>query len=104
MQRFFNNFSTTLRQSLLAGETSIATAEPIPLPDGDWCYLTIETMGNGGVKIEIVKAKSVGGQIVLTRAQDGTSSPAEFLPNSIVECRITAADLRNFADKVARAG
>ena len=97
MQKFINNWSTTLTQSISASDTVIqvdinaADQLTIGFQQGDYYLLTLDDGGN----VEIVRVVAINSnQLVVERAQEGTSSYG-WNPDSQVEARITAHTLHH---------
>ena len=91
MQRWFNNFSTSLSSPLEMADTVMQLSAYPALDNGDFCYLTISQAVNAAVVHEIVKLTRNDSEYVIARGQDGTS-PTAFSTGAIVENRWIAAD------------
>ncbi len=97
MQKFINNWSTTLTQSITASDTTIhidtnaASQLAIGFQQGDYYLLTFDD----GVNVEIVRVISINSnQLVAERGQEDTNSYGWSLGN-IIAMRITVGTLLN---------
>ncbi len=96
MQKFINNWSTTLTQSITASDTIIqvdinaASQLAAGFQQGDYYLLTIDD----GVNVEIVKALAVNGaQLEIERAQEDTVA-ISWPVGALIEARVTAGALK----------
>lgn len=92
--KFANNASSTLMQSITAGQTNIQVVNPVPFPtvtSPDWFYATISA---GGVS-EIIKVTNTNIQtFTCVRGADGTIAQS-FPAGASVELRMTRASLQD---------
>lgn len=97
MQKFINNWSTTITQPLSVTDTVIhidlASANRLAegFQQGDYYLLTLD---DGG-KVEIVKVIAVNNAISIIRAQEGTNA-RDWSFESRIEMRVTANTLVQF--------
>lgn len=102
MQKFLNNYSTTLTAAITNSDTSLAVDNITPVDNlsmssPDYLLLTIDD----GTNIEIVKCEGVFfGELSITeRGVDGTTA-SPFPNGSKVECNTTAGTLDNLQNKL----
>lgn len=101
MQRFLNNWSTTLQAPLLAGDPDLSVPPALAArvnarlqgPD-DFCDLTIHPEGAGP---EIVRITGTGPStlIIGERGREGTTTPASWPAGTVVRCAVTAGWLES---------
>lgn len=102
---YSNNARSTLSGDISNSATTLNVASslgfPLPSITGDAFYITIDD----GTNIEIVKVTGVSGNsfINCVRGQEGTVAHA-FSSGSVVENRLTAGNITNFATLDSRLG
>lgn len=97
MQRYLNNWQSTLLAGISASATTAQIAAPDaaklePLPAGDHYVITLQA----DEALEIIHVTAVSGQaLTLVRGQEGTAAAA-WATGAAVEMRLTAAPLTRF--------
>lgn len=95
MQKFINNWSTTLTQAISATDTALtidsnaASLLANGFQQGDYYMLTLDD----GVNVEIVKVNQVSGnQLIVVRGLENTIATT-WVTNTKLEMRLTALHL-----------
>jgi hypothetical protein len=104
-QKFVNNLTLQTSADISNSTSSIPVVSTAGLPTlgvGDWMYLTLADIREGGeLRWEVVKLNNYSSNVIsVTRGQDGTTGQA-WLAGSSVSNRVTAGDmqeLENFKD------
>jgi hypothetical protein len=104
-QKFVNNLTLQTSADISDSTSSIPVVSTAGLPTlgiGDWMYVTLTDIREGGeLRWEVVKLNNYSSNVLsVTRGQDGTTGQA-WLAGSSVSNRVTAGDmqeLENFKD------
>jgi hypothetical protein len=103
---FTNNAAASLSAGITSADTSLTVNSGqgalFPNPSsGDYFLVTLQ--GITGTPIEIVQCTARSGDtLTIVRAQEGTTASA-FIPNDLVQLRITAAVMQNTVNNTGNA-